>query len=275
MLPTALIWFREVMEMALILGVVMAATRGIPARGRYVWAGVTGGLLGALLLAFFADALSEAAEGMGQELFNGAILLAASAMIGWTVVWMKKHGREVALRIKHVGEQVRKGERGMAAIAAVVAISMWREGAEIVLFMTGILATTQEPVLAIVAGGAMGAAGAGALGFALYFGLLRLSPGRMFTVTGWMLTLLAAGLSLQAAGFFSAAGLLPELVSSVWDSGALLPEASLPGRILHTLVGYSEQPSLMQLLWFAVTLAVICAMQRYARRGTPAPAATV
>jgi len=46
MFGTALIVFREVLEAALIIGIVAAATRDIPGRSRYIWAGIGVGILG-------------------------------------------------------------------------------------------------------------------------------------------------------------------------------------------------------------------------------------
>ena len=97
MLATAIIVFREVLEAALIVGIVLAASRGIAAsrrlgrgrhRGRRWSARARGGRL--------AETIAAAAAGIGQEVFNAAILFAAVAMLGWHNVWMTPHGREMA-----------------------------------------------------------------------------------------------------------------------------------------------------------------------------------
>ena len=78
MLGAAIIVFREAIEAGLIIGIAMAATRGVMGRGAYILGGVGGGLLGACCVALFAARLSAALDGNGQEYFNAAILLAAS-----------------------------------------------------------------------------------------------------------------------------------------------------------------------------------------------------
>ena len=54
MLPTAIIVFREVLEAALVIGIVMAATKGVAGRGWFVGGGILAGVAGAVLVAAFA-----------------------------------------------------------------------------------------------------------------------------------------------------------------------------------------------------------------------------
>src|SRR5438270_11471112 len=135
MLGTALLIFREVLEASLIVSVVCAATRGVPERGTWVAGGVAAGVLGSLVLAVFAGAIGSAINGVGQELFNACVLLAAVAMIGWHAIWMASHGRQLALQTRTLGSSVSSGERPLAALLVVVAIAVLREGSESVLFV--------------------------------------------------------------------------------------------------------------------------------------------
>lgn len=257
MLSTFLIWFREVMEIAIILGIIMAATRGVPSRNYWVGLGIVGGLSGSAVVAFFADGISNWMEGMGQEAFNALILWGAVLMITWTVVWMKKHGREIAQKMKQVGQAVSDGRLPLYSVAVVVSLSMWREGAEIVLFMTGILSTTKESLLAIIAGGAAGFALAAALGVMLYFGLIKLSTRYLFSVTSWLLVLLACGMAAQATGYLVAADLVAPIVPMLWDTSRLLSEDSLAGKILHSMIGYTARPSGAQAVAYIATFVAI------------------
>ena len=98
----ALLVFREVLEAALIISIVCAATRGVPRRGIFVAAGIGLGVVGALLVAVGAGFIANLAGGAGQDVFNAAVLLSAVLMIGWHVVWMSAHGREMALEMQAV-----------------------------------------------------------------------------------------------------------------------------------------------------------------------------
>ena len=93
MFGTALIVFREVLEAALIVGIVAAATKGIPGRNRWIGAGLAAGILGSIMVAFAAEGISSLAEGMGQELFNASILGVAVVMLAWHNIWMSSRAR--------------------------------------------------------------------------------------------------------------------------------------------------------------------------------------
>lgn len=274
MLPTFVIFFREILEISIILSIIAVATRGIVGRTRWILGGIVGGVLGACAVAYFADRIADMMHGMGQEMFNAAVLLLAAFMIGWTVVWMKKHVRHVVTKIKRVGACVQQGEMPLYALAMVVSMCMWREGSEIVLFMYGILTATEESVASIIAGGVAGACLAAAIGYGLYVGFIKIPTRHFFQVTEWVLMLLAAGLALQATGYLIAADVVPPLVPQVWDSSAMLSETSVVGQILHAMVGYTAQPSLAQLLAYAGTLGLILGCLKLQNRQKPTLAVT-
>ncbi len=266
MLPTFVIFFREMLEISVILGIIAAATRGVPSRGRWVMAGVGGGVLGAAAVAYFAEHIAGWMEGMGQEMFNATVLLLAAGMIGWTVVWMQRHVRHVVTKIKQVSAAVQGGEQSLVALAMVVSVCMWREGSEIVLFMYGVLTASATSTAAVVLGGAGGTLVAGALGYGLYIGLVTIPTRHFFKVTEWLLILLAAGLVLQATGYLVAADMLSPLAADVWDTSGLVSDGSLPGQMLHAMVGYTARPSLVQLLAYGATVVVILGCLRLQNR---------
>src|SRR5471030_1725178 len=168
MLSALIIVFREVIEAGLIVGIVLAATAGVPTRGRWVAIGVAAGVAGACLVAAFAGELANLFQGSGQEFFNAAILLLAVAMLTWHNVWMASHGREMARELKSAGHQVVTGERTLSALAVVVGVAVLREGSEVVLFLYGIAAQGGTSAAGMVAGGALGL-GAGAVVSALMY----------------------------------------------------------------------------------------------------------
>src|SRR5215469_3742862 len=274
MLPTAIIVFREVLEAALIVGVVMAASRGAVGRGLWVSGGIAGGVLGACLVAVFAATIAEAAEGMGQELFDAGILFAAVCMLGWHNIWMSRHGRELATNAMKLGNAVRSGARPLWALAFVVALAVLREGSEIVLFLYGIALGGNGGPVAMAVGGVIGLAlGVGA-GTTIYWGLLAIPMRLLFTVTSWLVLLLAAGLASQGAAFLMQADLLPPLGSNLWDTSWLLSEQSIAGRVLHTLIGYSAQPAGIQLVFYVATLLLIGGLMRLVGAGERARSAS-
>ena len=256
MLGTGLLVFREVLEAALIVSIVCAATRGVLGRGGWVGIGIAAGVIGAIVVAFFAGTIAAAVSGIGQELFNATVLLAAVVMIAWHAIWMSSHGKELAMQMKTVGGAVQSGKRPLSALMIVVAIAVLREGSEVVLFLYG-QAASGAGVIEIASGIALGVIGGVAIGFLLYFGLLGIPMRYFFSATNWLMLLLAAGLASQAAGFLIQADVLPAFGNRVWDSSALLSNGSLMGKTLHTLIGYDAQPAGMQLVFYAVTASAI------------------
>lgn len=256
MFSTALIVFREVIEAALIIGLVLTATRGVARRNYYVVTGMAAGLLGAGLVAYFADVLAQAAEGVGPELFNAGVLLAATTMLAWHNFWMAQHGRALATEMKTVGSAVSEGSRPVYVLAVVIALAVLREGAEVVLFVYGIAASGASNSTLLL-GGLLGLVAGAAMGGALYLGLLRIPTRHLFTVTSALLVLLAAGMASQAASYLSQAGWLPVLSPQLWDSSRILSQQSVPGEMLHTLVGYVDRPSGIQLVVYVLAVVVI------------------
>jgi high-affinity iron transporter len=264
MLGALIIVFREVIEAGLIIGIVMAATRGVPGRGRWVTVGVGGGVLGAGVVAMFAGVISDAFQGAGQELFNAGVLGIAVIMLMWHNAWMARHGREIADEMRRVGTAVSEGAKPLTALAIVVGLAVLREGSEVVLFLYGIMASGTSGS-ALLTGGVLGIAAGAAFTALTYFGLLAIPNRHIFSVTSWLIALLAAGMAAQAMQFLNNAGLVVALDRTVWDTSWLLSEKSILGRLLHTLIGYSEQPTEMQLIVYIATLFAMFLLMRVAR----------
>ena len=274
MLGALLIVFREVLEAGLIVGIVMAATRGVPGRGRWVTIGIVAGVLGAAVVAMFAGAISEAFQGSGQELFNAGVLGIAVVMLMWHNAWMARHGREIADEMRRVGAAVSEGSRPLTALAVVIGLAVLREGSEVVLFLYGIMLQGTS-ASALLVGGVLGIAAGAAFTALTYFGLLAIPSRHIFSVTTWLIALLAAGMAAQSVQFLSNAGVVETLGQTVWDTSWLLSEGSIVGKLLHILIGYTERPTEMQLLVYAAVLVVMYILMRIARPSprTPMPAA--
>jgi high-affinity iron transporter len=268
MLATLIIVFREVLEAGLIIGIVLAATEGVSRRGRWIAGGIAAGIGGAALLAVFAGALSSAFSGVGQELFNAAILIVAVVMLGIHVTWMASHGRQMAQDMKAMGRSVVEGERSLTAMALVVAVAVLREGSEVVLFLFGIATSTHEGAGPMLLGGALGLAAGAVVSWILYRGLIALPLRHLFKITNTMIALLAAGMAGQAAAILVSADLLPSLGDQLWDTSGILRDDSIVGRALHALIGYADRPSGIQVLAFLVTLATLVILSRMVGQGS-------
>jgi high-affinity iron transporter len=257
-----LIVFREVLEAGLIVGIVLAATQGIRRRARWIAGGIGAGLLGAALLAGFAGTLSGALEGYGQEVFNASVLIVAVVMLGWHNLWMASHGRELAREMRAVGEAVAAGEKSLLAMAVVVAVAILREGSEVVLFLYGVVASTKAGPGPLLLGGVLGVAAGALVSWLIYRGLVAIPLKRLFSVTSALIALVAAGMAGQAAAILAGADLIPAWGYQLWDTSWLLPDATLTGKALHALVGYSDRPMGVQIAAYVATLVVLVVASR-------------
>jgi high-affinity iron transporter len=262
MLGALIIVFREVIEAGLIVGIVLAATQGVLGRARWIWAGIAAGIGGAALLATFADAISNALSGNGQELFNAAILGVAVVMLAWHNIWMARHGREMAFELRAVGQAITRGTRSLSALAIVVGVAVLREGSEIVLFLYGLMLADSGSGWGLVGGGIAGLVAGCGLSFLTYRGLLTIPARYLFGVTGALIAFLAAGMAAQCVYYLEQADIITVLSATLWNTSDIVSEKSIPGRVLHTLLGYSDQPTAMQGLAYVLTLGAIVILGR-------------
>jgi high-affinity iron transporter len=260
MLATLIIVFRELIEAGLVVGIILAATRSVAHRGRWVSAGVAGGVFGACIVALFAEAIGNAVQGAGQELFNACVLGLAVLMLGWHNVWMARHGRSIAGEMKEVGAAVSTGQRSLLALTIVVGLAVLREGSEVVLFLYGITLAGGESAQAMLLGGGLGVILGILISALLYLGLLKIPTRHLFSVTSALISLLAAGMAAQGIAFLQQAGMATVLTQTLWDTSGILSDQSLVGKALHTLIGYTDKPNRLQMIAYLVTLASISAL---------------
>jgi high-affinity iron transporter len=265
MLAALVIVFREVLEAGLIIGVVLAASRGVVGRGRSMVLGILTGIAGSAMVAAFAAQITSAFEGRGQELFTAAVLILAVLMLAWHVIWMAEHARELTARLRQLGHDVALGSRSVTVLGTVVALAVMREGSEVVLFLTGIVLQGAEGAAALALGSAGGLALGAAVAAGVYLGLAALPVRHLFAVTSVLVTLLAAGLAAQAVQQLASSGLVSFLDSTLWDSTWLLSEDSWPGRVLHVLIGYMDRPTLLQGVVYGATAVTIFLLARTRR----------
>ena len=254
MFAVALIFFREVLEAALVIGILAAATTGLPGRTRWMLTGVGAGLVGAVVTALFAEQLAGAAEGMGQELFNAAVLFTAVLMLGWHTVWMSRHGKELAKQAGALANAVAAGAKPIYALAIAIGLAVLREGAEIVLFLNGMLAGGSTDALSALIGAAAGTAAGGLAGFAVFRGLKLVPTKRLFAATSGLIALLAAGMAARGMAYLNQAGYFSSLSDVAWDSSYLVSDQSLTGQALAALIGYTAAPMESQVMAYAGTV---------------------
>jgi high-affinity iron transporter len=262
MIGALIIVLREVIEAGLIVGIVLAVTKNIPGRMIYIVAGLIGGLAGAALVAVFAREISDALEGYGQEVFNASILALAVVMLTWHNVWMARHGREMSDQLHQIGDDIRAGTRSLGALAVIVGIAVLREGAEVVLFLYGIVVSSGTTGFELLTGGLLGLVAGVGISSITYLGLAKIPLRHLFRVTTLLIAFIAAGMASQSVGFLQQAGIITKFDRVMWDTTSVLPANSMLGRVFQTLLGYSDQPTQLQLVAYLATLLVIFGLMK-------------
>lgn len=274
MIGALVIVFREVLEAALVIGVVAAAVKGLPHRGRRIALGIALGVLGAVVVAAGLGTLASLVQGQGQELFQVVILLAAGLMLAWHNIYMARHGRALSEQLRTLGHEVVTGAASATMLVGVTAIAILREGSEVVLFLYG-LAAGDSSRWTLLAGSALGLSAGVLVGWILFAGLSRIPLRRLFQVSGLAILFIAAGMLAHAAQYLVQMGWLPALAPQVWDTSSLVTGKSIVGRSLEALAGYTPTPSLMQVLvWLAAFAAIAWMMRRQSRDTRTMTAAT-
>ncbi len=274
MIGSFVIVLREVLEAALVVGIVAAAVKGLPHRGRWVSTGVALGIAGAATVAAGIGEISRLAHGSGQEIFSSAVLFAAGLMLAWHNIWMAQHGREMSVRLKALGSEVLSGRESLIMLVGVTALAVMREGSETALFLYGIAAGGTGDV-SLLWGSLLGLGAGVTIGLILFAGLSRIPVRRLFQISGWIILFIAAGMISRGAQFLVQGGFLSPLVSRVWDSSTVIEGNGILGRSLAALVGYTPAPSLSEVLFWLASFIVIGAFMlgksgrlAFLRRGT-------
>lgn len=262
---TFVITLREAFEAALILGIVYSYLEKIGARDgyRYLTRGGVLGLLASVGMGIGVSYLSGPLLDVGPDLITVAVIFAAVGLLTWHAWWMQQHARLIRGQVQHRIDEARAANR-LWVVGLIAFTAVFREGAETVLFLWGIMAQAGGGGWSSAIGGVAGVGCAAAIGWAIFHGGRRLSLQRFFPITTVFIMLLAAGLFSGGIARLQGMGLLP-LSEPLWNTSWLLSDRSLAGGFLSGLVGYRSQPSLPEVGAY-VAYVVIVGLLLFARR---------
>ncbi len=255
MISSTIIIFREVLEAAIVIGFLFASTMVAPQNRKAIWLGVGLGVCGATFFAYFMAELESSFDNEGEFLFNAVILLLASLLITWSIVWMRNQ-KEGQVHIKKIGEAVASGATSPIALTIIALSVVMREGSEAVFFLLGLSETIGANSFSLLAGGLLGLVLGFAVAYIIYKGMIRIPLRYLFQTISLFLMLIAAGMASEAAANLILIDKLPTLIDTVWDSSFLLSEQSIIGHFFHVLIGYDDAPSAMQVLFFTASICL-------------------
>jgi high-affinity iron transporter len=253
---TFVITLREAFEASLILGIVYTYLEKIGARDsyRYVTWGGGLGLLMSVGMGIGVGYLSGPLLDLGPDLVGAAVIFAAVGLLTWHAWWMQQHARAIRGQVQHRIDEARAAQR-FWMVGLIAFTGVFREGAETVLFLWGIMAqAASTDGWGSLLGGVTGVATAAAVGWAIFHGGKHLSLSKFFSVTTVFIMLLAAGLFSTGIGRLQGLGVLP-LGDPLWDTSALLSDRTVLGGFLSGLVGYRARPSALEVIGYVAYLA--------------------
>jgi high-affinity iron transporter len=260
MLAAFLITFREGLEMALVVAILLAYLDRTEQRKLWapVWAGVGSALVAVLAIGVPVYLAVGGLEGRLEKAIEAVAALVAVVVLTWMIFWMRKQASTLARRLE---DRIQRAvEASLAAVWAVAFSVVAREGLEAVLFLLGARAGGVEGA-PVVAGGLAGLAGAAFVGWSFYRGGRKLPLRSLFTVTGALLILFAAGLVGKAVHeIFEFLELEGGIARPVWTittgplSGGFLKD------LLASLFGWSSQPEAGRVLAYLAYLLPVASL---------------
>jgi high-affinity iron transporter len=181
---------------------------------------------------------------------------------------MKKAARSIKAQLHDsIDNALRPGDRQGLALIGMVFFAVGREGLESLFFLLAII--QQSEGWAVPIGAALGLASAVGVGFAIYYGGVRLNLRHFFRWTGVFIIFVAAGLLAGALRAFHEAGLWNGLPSTAFDLSAFMPQDGLVGTLLSSVFGYQDAPTVGEVIVYFAYL--IPALTLFFAPARPAP----
>jgi high-affinity iron transporter len=254
-LAAGLITFREGLEAALIVGIVLGYLKkaGHPERRGIVWKAAAAAVLLSVMAALGLQWVGAEFEGRGEQIFEGVVMFLAAGLLTYMILWMRSQGQQIKMQLEEETRQALNVGQSWA-LFTLVFLAVLREGIETALFLSA-AAFSSSPVQTLI-GGLLGLAAAVMLAWLVFKASTRLDLRQFFSVTSLILIVFAAGLVARGVHEFQEVGLLPVVVEQVWDTNPILSEESFGGQVLQSLFGYNGNPSLLEVFSYVGYLLV-------------------
>ncbi len=249
-----IITFREALEMALIVGIILSYLAKIK-QTKYnpvVYTGIATAIIASIGVALLFNFIAQGFTGRTEEIFEGITMLVGALLLTTMIFWMMKQTHIANQLQNSVAIELSKTHK--FGLFLLVFVAILREGIEMVIFLGAAnFASTQGGL----AGALTGLFLAIAMGFLIFIGSLRINLKRFFSFTSVLLILFAAGLVAQGIHELQEAKIIPTVIEHIWDinplvhtdnSYPLLHEKGYVGSILKGLFGYNGNPALIEVL---------------------------
>ncbi len=263
MIAEFLITFRETLEAALIVGIVLGYLSKTKQTNynNVVYIGIVSGLMASIIGALLFINIAGGFTGRAEEIFEGVTMLIGAALLTTMILWMMKQ-RHIAVELEHkVAREV--SEEHKFGLFLLVFISVLREGIETVIFLGAASFVSQNNTMI---GALTGIIVAIFLGYLIFVSSMKINIKMFFNVTSILLILFAAGLVAQGVHELQEALIIPPIVEHVWNINPevnvdgtypLFHEKGSIGSLLKGLFGYNGDPSLIEVLSYILYMIII------------------
>ena len=264
MISSFIITFRETLEAALVVGIVLSylVKTQRTQHNNVVYFGVASAIVASVIGAFLFNVLAGGFEGRAEQIFEGVAMFFAVIMLTYMILWMMNQ-KHIATEL-HEKVEIELKEQHKVGLFLLVFASVLREGIETVIFLgaTTFVSAGQNNIL----GALLGIATVIVIAYFIFIAGKKIDIKIFFNVTSVFLVLFAAGLVSSSIHEFQEAEILPETIEHVWDLNPqvnidgtfpLMHQKGFIGSMLHSLIGYDASPSLLQVIGYLAYISLI------------------
>jgi high-affinity iron transporter len=275
MLGNALIGLREGLEASLVVSILVAFLVRTNRRSELprVWLGVAIAVLVSVGVTLSLTLTQQALTFEAQEALGGSLSIIAVGFVTWMIFWMRRNARTLSTDLRgKLDDAIRIGP---IAVVVMSALAVGREGLETAIFFFAAAQAAGETTRPLI-GFLLGIATSIALAYLLYRGAVKINLGKFFTVTGFFLIFVAAGILAYGIHDLQEAGILPGLTTLAFDVSAAIPPDSWYGTLLKGVLNFSPRTTVLEaVVWVGYVAVVLTLFLRPQRRTVAtAPAAT-
>ncbi|MBI1977393.1 MAG: FTR1 family protein [Candidatus Omnitrophica bacterium] len=253
---TFLIVFRETLEASLIVAIILTALVRLNQKRYFshvMWSSISAVVVSILVGTVLLGA-TDKLQGKFQTIIEGTISIAACVILTYMIFWMDRQGRYIKSELEtQVEEAVTRGE--FIAIVSLPFLSVFREGAETVLFLLAVASQNSGAVSLL--GGSSGFLLAALIAIGIFILGKRVPLRPFFRATGFLLLLIAAGLLAYGIHELQEIGWVPAMIEHVWDINHIFNEKVGLGAFAKALFGYNGNPSLLEVVAYGAYLIAI------------------
>lgn len=253
MLTTVIIIFREVLEAAILISLLMVLHLQFHFYRYWLGIAILTGIGGAFLYANTFVDISAWADGSGQEIVNAFSLLCVGTCLAMQLLLSARCYRGT-LDNSRLSSRFPIGALTLSA-TIIMTMAIAREGSEIIVYYSGIT-EQQRHSNSMIIGGIIGGGLGICIGVLFFTILYQLAIRNLMLVSSLLLVLITAGVMMEATQYFIQAGwILTD--EPLWDTSSFLSESSITGQLLYAVFAYEASPTLEEVMAWCLTAGLL------------------